>query len=99
MNKISELNQTRIPIDDNFSIGADQYSWYIARKRKRKGEWVWEPFKWFPTLEMAGQALFELKVRLSGAQDCSELLQAVTRSRNHIKQALKSFFEWRGGNV
>jgi hypothetical protein len=89
---IPKLGPVKIPINEHYLLGADQPSWYIAKKRTRKGEESWENIKWYSTLEHAADGLFQLMVRTSGATTEYELLQAVTRSRNEIRSAFKHTF-------
>ena len=75
---IMENNKkTCIPIDDNYALGADQYSWHIAKKvtRKRKGKPVdeWQAIKWYTSLESAINHFVDLKLRVSGATTLVEL--------------------------
>ena len=86
------MSNVRIPIDENYIIGADKYSWHILVKRKRNNEDTWEPIKWFSSPEKAGEELFHLRVRTSGATTEFELLQAVTSSRQAIREAFKETF-------
>ena len=68
---------TCIPIDDNYAISADQYSWHISKRvvRKRDGRSVteWTPIKWYSTLESAVNGLVDYKLRVSGASTLIEL--------------------------
>lgn len=92
-NSISKPNPVNILINDYYRLGASQTSWYIAKKRTRKGEESWENIKWYSTLENAADGLFQLMVRTSGATSEYELLQAVTRSRQEIRSAFKHTFK------
>lgn len=89
---ITKHGPVKIPINDQYLLGADQYSWHIAKKRKRKGQDDWEQIKWFSSPDKAGEELFHLMVRTSGATSEFELLQAVTRSRQAIHKAFKQTF-------
>lgn len=89
---ITKPQPVKIPVSDYYLLGADQHCWFIAKKRTRKGKNGWEQIKWFSSMEKAGEGLFNLMVRTSGATSEFELLQAVTCSRNTIRNAFKKAF-------
>ena len=77
-NKTSlQHKRTFIPIDKNYAIGADQYSWHILKCRSRKRDGVttdeWQPIKWYMTLEAAVNGFADYALRVSGASTVTEL--------------------------
>jgi len=69
--------KTCIPIDDNYALGADSYSWYILKRvdRKRDGNLVteWVAIKWATTLKGIIHIFADYTLRISGASTLDEL--------------------------
>ncbi len=77
-----------IPINDDYTIGADQYSWQILKRitRKRNGISVeeWEAIKWYSTLENAITGFADFKLRVSDAKTLTRVLE----EQKNLKAAL-----------
>ena len=77
-----------IQVDDNYAIGADQYSWQILKRnrRKRHGRPVeeWEAIKWYTTLENAITGFADFKLRASDAKALADLF----KEQKNLKAAL-----------
>ncbi len=88
-----------LPIDDNWRIKADSYSWAIQKKGQKKdketGEKVdkWVSKCWYTTPEAAIRELGRLLVRTSDAQTLAEALVEVDRVSATLTQALALDFE------
>ena len=75
----SQGKKTFIPIDQDYAIGADQYSWHLLKRksRKRDGESVteWQPIKWFISLESAVNGFADYSLRVSEVSTVCELAE------------------------
>ena len=77
-----------IPINNDFAIGSDQYSWQILKRktRKRNGRSLteWEAIKWYTTLENAITGFADFKLRVSDAKT----LVMVLKEQKKLKEGL-----------
>jgi len=77
-----------IPINDDFAIGSDQFSWQILKRitRERKGKSVqeWRPIKWYSNLENLINAFADFGLRISEAESLADLL----KEQKNLKAAL-----------
>ena len=68
----------RIPIDNQFAIGADQHSWHlmkrVTRKRDDNATDEWRPIRWYTSLQDACNGYAQLRLRTCEAQSVAELL-------------------------
>lgn len=69
----------RIIISDKYGIGADQYSFHILQrnKRKRGGSQVteWIPIKWYTSIESLIEGFIEFRIKMSDVETLTELLK------------------------
>jgi len=82
-----------LPVDNDFRIKGDQYSWSIQKSRKKKGEIVWESFKWFQSLESTVDQLGKYMVRTSDAQTLDEALLVLESVTTKLTLALSPKFK------
>ncbi len=82
-----------LPIDDEYRIKGDKYSWAIQKGRMKQGEITWESVSWFTSLESTVNHLGNLMVRTSDAQTLGEALIAVEEIATKLSQALTTKFE------
>jgi len=82
-----------LPVDDEYRIMGNKYSWSIQTARKRRGEITWENVSWFTSLESTVNHLGNLMVRTSDAQTLGEALIAVEKIATKLSQALTTKFE------
>ncbi len=75
MQHLAKGEMTILPINDKYRLAADRFTWMIQQARKRKGQIVWVAINWFPSLEMAVNALGNLMVRTSDAKTVDEVLR------------------------
>ncbi len=77
-----------IPINNDYAIGADQFSWHILKLRtlKRKGKSVqeWRPIKWYSNLENLINAFADFGLRTSEVESLADLL----KEQKNLKAAL-----------
>jgi len=86
----------RIIISDKYGIGADQYSFHILQrnKRKRGGRQVteWIPIKWFTTLESLIEGFAEYQIRMSNVETLTELLKFKKDLMSQLSERLPTNF-------
>ncbi len=82
-----------LPIDDEYRIEGDRYSWSIQKARLKNGETTWESFNWFNSIEHAVNHLGEMMVRTSEAQILGEALAEIERVTTLLTHALSTKFE------
>ncbi len=82
-----------LPINDKFRLAANRFSWMIQQARKRKGQIVWVAINWFPSLEMAVNALGNLMVRTSDVKTVDEVLREAKKVTDTMVQALSPKFD------
>ncbi len=86
-----------IQIDDNYALGADQYSWQILKRitRKRNGKSVeeWEAIKWYSTLENAITGFADFKLRKSDAKTLSRALEEQKNLTAALCESLRTQFK------
>ena len=79
-----DCKETYIPVDGNYAIGADQYSWRILKRktRKRNGRSVdeWKAIKWYSTLENAITGFADFKLRASDAKALAGSIQGAEKA-------------------
>ena len=66
-----------VTLSAELRITADQRSWKLERKRKHKGGYRWEAFKYFSTLRQAVVEAGHSEIRLSGANTLVESIEDV----------------------
>ena len=86
-----------LPIDNNWRITADTYSWRIEKSRTRNGRIEWQPCSWFTTLESTIRGLGDRMVRTSEAQTLAEALEVVKNVSAKLSQALTPRIGHKGG--
>jgi len=79
---------TRIPVTDNYALGADVHSWQVLKRHVRKGKSTWEPVTWHATLPQAATSLRDRLVRLSGAQTLEEALTTIDDASSTVSRAI-----------
>ena len=86
-----------IPVTDEYRISSDQHSWMIEKPRSRirngKPIKVWEPIRWYPTLEMTVNGLGELMVMALDAQTFTDALVEIENVSATLCQALHPHYE------
>ncbi len=88
-----------IPINDQFALATDQYSWMIQRRRQRKdrktGEPVtaWESIAWYASAEQAVNGLRDRMVRASEAETIAEAMRDIESVVAALSHALAPYFE------
>ncbi len=82
-----------LPIDDDYRIMGNKYSWSIQKGRMKGGEITWESVSWFTSLESTVSHLGDLMVRTSDAQNLGDALIDVENIATKLSQALTSKFE------
>ena len=82
-----------VPIDDEYRIKGDKYSWAIQKGRMKQGEITWESVSWFNSLESTVNHLGDLMVRTSDAQTLGDALIAVDKIATKLSQALTTKFD------
>ena len=82
-----------LPIDDEYRIKGDKYSWAIQKGRMKQGEISWESVSWFNSLESTVNHLGNLMVRTSDAQTLGDALIAVEEIATKLSQALTTKFD------
>jgi len=82
-----------VPIDDEYRIKGDKYSWAIQKGRMKQGKINWESVSWFNSLESTVNHLGNLMVRTSDAQTLGDALIAVEEIATKLSQALTTKFE------
>jgi len=82
-----------LPIDDDYRIMGDKYSWAIQKGRMKQGEITWESVSWFNSLESTVNHLGNLMVRTSDAETLSDALIVVEEIATKLSQALTTKFE------
>ncbi len=84
-----------IPINDDFAIGSDQFSWQILKRitRERKGKSVqeWRPIKWYSNLENLINAFADFGLRTSEAESLADLLKEQKRLKAALCDSLHNF--------
>ena len=92
-----DCKETCIPVDGNYAIGADQYSWQILKRitRKRNGVSVeeWEAIKWYSTLENAITGFADFKLRASDAKALADLFKEQKKLKAGLCQSLHTQFK------
>jgi len=82
-----------LPIDDEYRIEGDRYSWSIQKARKKNGETAWESINWFKSFKHAVNHLGEMMVRTSNAQTLGEALVEIEKVTTKLSHALSTKFE------
>jgi len=82
-----------LPIDDEYRIKGDKYSWAIQKGRMKGDEITWESVSWFTSLESTVNHLGNLMVRTSDAQNLGDALIDVEKIATKLSQALTTKFE------
>jgi len=82
-----------LPIDDEYRIKGDKYSWAIQKGRMREGEITWESVSWFNSLESTVNHLGQLMVRTSDTKTLGDALIAVEKIATKLSQTLTTKIE------
>jgi len=82
-----------LPINNDYRIEGDRYSWSIQKARLKNGETTWESINWFTSIEHAVNHLGEMMVRTSDAQTLGEALAEIERVTTKLSHALSTKFE------
>jgi len=86
----------RIIINNEYALGADQYSYQILKinKRKRNGNYVdeWLPIKWYTTVESLIDGFAEYQIRTSDIETLTELLQFKQDLMTELSRSLPAEF-------
>lgn len=86
-------------INERFQITSDRYGWQIRESRNKrstktgKAEQVFEPIRYYATLEAAARGLADLMVRTSEAVGAAEVLAEVKNVLTTLSRALSPQFE------
>ena len=87
--------ETLIPIDDFYSLGADEHCWKILTRvtRKRKGVEVkeWQAIKWYSNLNNALNGLVNFKLRVSGVETFTKLQKEQERVLKELSEAVQRY--------
>jgi len=82
-----------LPINNDYRIEGDRYSWSIQKARMKNGEITWESINWFKSIEHAVNHLGEMMVRTSDTQTLGEALAEIERVTTLLTHALSTKFE------
>jgi len=82
-----------LPVDDEYRIKGDKYSWAIQKGRMKQGGITWESVSWFNSLESTVNHLGNLMVRTSDTETLREALIVVEQIATKLSQALTTKFE------
>lgn len=79
-----------IPVNKDYRIELDQFSWAIAKHRPRNKSTrkQWEQISWHRTLQQAGEALAILLVAQDELEGIDEVINAVRASTTLIAAAI-----------
>ena len=83
-----------IPIDKDWRITSDEHQWIVqARKeytKKGGGQYYrWENKLYYSSLEGCVNGLYQLRLRLSGAEGMEECIEAAKNICNGLSRALE----------
>jgi len=67
-----------IQLDPKTRIKGTERAWELQRTRTRKGELIWEPYKWFKTFGSALEEAVHRDIRTHPAASLSEAIEAVS---------------------
>lgn len=67
-----------IPIGKNKRIKGTERCWELQRIRTRKGQEVWESYKWFSTFRQALDEAVHSEIRTHPASTIAEAIEAVS---------------------
>ena len=82
-----------LPIDHEYRIKGDKYSWAIQKGRMRKSEIIWQSISWFTSIESTVNNLGQLMVRTSDAKTLAEALIVIEKIATLLTHALSPKFE------
>ena len=80
-----------IPVNKDYRIELDQFSWAIAKHRPRNKSTrkQWEQISWHRTLQQAGEALAILLVAQDELEGIDEVIAAIRTASTLIATAIK----------
>ena len=67
-----------IPINAEIRIKGTETCWELQRVRSKKGQQVWEPFKYFSTFRQALEEAVQREIRRHPATTLSDAIRAVS---------------------
>ena len=67
-----------VQLDPKTRIKGTERAWELQRTRNRKGELIWEPYKWFTTFRSALEQAVHREIRTHPAASLSEAIEAVS---------------------
>ncbi len=82
-----------LPIDDEYRIKSDKYSWAIQKAKMRKSEITWQSISWFTSIESTVNNLGQLMFRTSDAKTLAEALVEIEKIATLLTHALSPEFE------
>ena len=86
-----------IPINSDYALASDQYSWQILKRktRKRNGKSIeeWEAIKWYSTLENAITGFADFKLRVSDAEALADLFKEQKKLKAGLCGSLHTQFK------
>ena len=82
-----DKKETLIPVDDFYALAADEHAWKILKRENHK----WRGIKWYSNLENALNGLVNFKLRISGAENFTELQAEQKRILKELSEALHKY--------
>ena len=82
-----------LPINNEYRIMGDRYSWSIQKARIKKGETTWVSINWFNSIEHAVNHMGQLMVRTSDAQTLADALKEIEKVTTLLTHALSPKFK------
>ena len=67
-----------IQLDPKTRIKGTERAWELQRTRTRKGEVIWEPYKWFKTFGSALDEAVHREIRINPAIGLADSIKAVS---------------------
>ncbi len=81
-----------VQLDPKTRIKGTERAWELQRIRTRKGELVWEPYKWFKSFGSALEEAVHREIRTHPAASLSEAIEAVSGLVQRYEQLIPSKF-------
>ena len=67
-----------LQLDSKTRIKGTERAWELQRTRTRKGELIWEPYKWFKTFGSALDEAVHREIRIHPAVGLADAIEAVS---------------------
>jgi len=96
-NNTKNKKETLIPINNLYSLGADEHAWKILKRvtRKRNGVEVkeWKAIKWYSNLNNALNGLANYQLRVSGVETFEALQKEQEKVLKELSEAVQRYME------